>query len=320
MEECTDDIIASIASLRNHTDIIDKRTIQQTYKAIGNETKSSVFFPDDNAAILLGDDTAAIRQKDGSYLLLAAEGIVSHFLKSDPWFAGYSAVMVNISDICAMGGLPVAVTNTLYSFEAKDNEAIWEGMLAASKAYGVPIVGGHSCYHSAINALSVSILGKATHNILSSFDAQPNDALLLAIDLNGSYYKEFPFWNASTTNSSEKLQKMAQLPYEIANKKWSKVAKDISMGGIIGTLLMLLNTSKVGAEINIESITKPEGTTWEKWLSSFPSYGFLLSCPPEHIKNIQTLFTDNGINCDHIGSINKQPDLFINYKEHQLKF
>jgi AIR synthase-related protein len=313
-------IVASIESLRNHVDIIDKRTIEQTYNNIGNATKSSVFFPDDAATILLGDDAAAIRQKDGSHLLLAAEGIVSHFLKSDPWFAGYSAVMVNISDICAMGGLPIAVTDTIYSFEAKENEAIWDGMLAASQAYGVPIVGGHTCYHSDINALSVSILGKATNNILSSFDAQPNDALLLAMDLNGSYYREYPFWNASTTNSSQNLQKLAKLPYEIANNKWSTVAKDISMGGIIGTLLMLLNSSNVGAEINLESITKPEDITWKKWLSSFPSYGFLFSCPTEHIKNIQSLFTQNGINCDHIGTINKQPDLFITYKEHQIKF
>ncbi|MBF2709687.1 sll0787 family AIR synthase-like protein [Flavobacterium soyangense] len=320
MTVAINDIVASIESLRNHVDIIDKRTIEQTYKNIGNATKSSVYFPDDAATILLGDDAAAIPQKDGSHLLLAAEGIVSHFLKSDPWFAGYSAVMVNISDICAMGGLPIAVTDTIYSFKAEDNEAIWDGMIAASQAYGVPIVGGHSCYHSAINALSVSILGKATSNILTSFDAQPGDAILLAIDLNGNYYKEYPFWNASTTNSSQNLQKLAQLPYKIANNKWSKVAKDVSMGGIIGTLLMLLNTSKVGAEINIEAITKPESTTWKKWLSSFPSYGYLFSCPTKNIQNIKSLFAENGINCDHIGSISKQPDLFLNYKEHKLKF
>lgn len=51
----------------------------------------------------VGDDCAAIADGDG-YLLLAAEGLLPQFLASDPWFAGWSAVMVNVSDIYAMGG------------------------------------------------------------------------------------------------------------------------------------------------------------------------------------------------------------------------
>lgn len=313
-------IVASIENLRNHPDILDKKTIAKTYQHIGNEVKSSVYFPNENSQILLGDDTAAIPQSDGSHLLLAAEGIVSHFLNKDPWFAGYSAVMVNISDICAMGGLPIAITDTLYAENEKDSSLIWEGMVAASQAYGVPIVGGHTCYHSNNKALSVSILGKATNKILSSFDAKPDDALLLAMDLNGAYYKEYPFWNASTTTAADVLQKRVQLPYQIANNKWSSSAKDVSMGGIVGTILMLLNTSNVGAEIDLESIKKPDEVIWDKWLSSFPSYGFLLSCSNENIENIQTLFLENGINCDPIGRITSKKELIINYKEHKIKF
>jgi len=93
----------SIEILRNNPDIIDKQKIARTYEHLNKSVKSSVYYPKDNADILLGDDTAAIPQNDGSHLLFAAEGIVTHFLNKDPWFAGYSAVMVNISDICAMG-------------------------------------------------------------------------------------------------------------------------------------------------------------------------------------------------------------------------
>ena len=53
----------------------------------------------------LGDDCAAIRDGDG-WLLLAAEGMLPSFVADDPWFAGYSAVMVNLSDVSAMGGRP----------------------------------------------------------------------------------------------------------------------------------------------------------------------------------------------------------------------
>ena len=314
------DFEKSIEILRTNPDIIDKQVISRTYEHLNEAVKSSVYFPNENADILLGDDTAAIPQKDGSHLLFAAEGIVTHFLSKDPWFSGYSAVMVNISDICAMGGLPIAVTDTLFSKDKKDGAEIWDGMLAASKAYGVPIVGGHTCYNSE-KALSVSILGKATENILSSFTAKPGEALLLALDQNGSYYKEYAFWNASTTSSAEQLQKRIQLPNVIANKKLSKTAKDVSMGGIVGTICMLLNTSNVGAEIYLENITKPEEVSWEKWLSSFPSYGYLLTCDSDNIKAIQSIFNEEGINCDHIGNITSdEKDLWIHAKTKKIKF
>lgn len=312
--------ILSIEKLRNHPDIQDKRAIAQTYEDLGNLVSSSVYFPEEKASVLLGDDTAVIPQKDGSHLLFAAEGIVPYFLNKDPWFAGYSAVMVNVSDICAMGGLPVAVTDTLFAKDAKDGAQVWQGMLAASKAYGVPIVGGHTCYHIAEKALSVSVLGKATQNILSSFNASPGEAILLAINQNGAYYKEYAFWNASTTTSAEKLQEQTKLPYTIANNKWSSTAKDISMGGIIGTLCMLLNTSKVGAKIKLQNINKPTKVAWEKWLSSFPSYGYVLTCSIKNIANIQSIFMDNGINCDHIGYITSNKDLIIEHENEIIKF
>ena len=223
-------ILESIAQLKNHPSVVDKITIGQTYQHLGNSVKGSVYFENETANIKLGDDTAAIVQADGSHLLLASEGIIEEFLNNDPWFAGYSAVMVNISDICAMGGLPIAVTDTLYAKNQENTEEIWEGMLAASKNYGVPIVGGHTCYQSENKALSVSILGKATQHILTSFDALPEEELLLAIDQSGAYYKDYPFWNASTTTASKILQKRVTLPYELANQQLSSTAKDISMG------------------------------------------------------------------------------------------
>ena len=313
-------ILENIAQLRNHPVVMDKMDIAQTYQHLGNSVKNSVYFKNDTADIKLGDDTAAILQADGSHLLLASEGIIEDFLINDPWFAGYSAVMVNISDICAMGGLPIAVTDTLYAKDQENSEEIWEGMLAASTNYGVPIVGGHTCYHSENKALSVSILGKATQHILTSFDAVPGEELLLAIDQSGAYYKDYPFWNASTTTASRILQKRVTLPYEIANQQLSSTAKDISMGGIIGTIYMLMNTSNIGIEINLEAITKPAAIPWNKWLVSFPSYGYLFTCKAENTKEIQSIFFDNGIQCDHIGHIQAGKELTINYQRNKLKF
>lgn len=320
MKQEEQEVLSAIESLRYHKDIVDKKTIQKTYKTIGSRVEQSVFFKHSNAKILLGDDTAAIPQKDGSHLLFAAEGIVSSFLEKDPWFAGYSAVMVNVSDICAMGGLPIAITDILHVKDEEDSRKIWEGMVAASNAYGVPIVGGHTCYRVENKSLSVSILGQATTHLLTSFGAAPDDEILLAIDHNGTYFKEYPFWNASTHSTSELLQKNIRLLHKIANNKWSNTAKDVSMGGILGTLLMLLNTSEVGAEITLEQIVKPKEVLWEKWLASFPSYGYLLTCKKEYSNSIKTLFAENDITCNVIGTIKENKELTINYKQHKIKF
>jgi selenophosphate synthetase-related protein len=66
-----------------------------------------------------------------------------------PWFAGYCGVMVNVSDIYAMGGRPLAVVDALWSAGAETARPLLEGLAEASRRYGVPIVGGHSNHKSA---------------------------------------------------------------------------------------------------------------------------------------------------------------------------
>lgn len=252
--------------------------------------------------IKVGDDCAAIPDGNGAYLLFAAEGIITPFLEDAPWFAGYSAVMVNISDVCSMGGLPLAVTDVVWLKDEADGKDIWAGMLAASEAYGVPIVGGHTCYRSEKRHLAVSVIGKA-RKLLTSYDAEVGDELLMAVDLNGAYFREYPFWDASTGANPAHLRRIMRIPYEIAEAGLSGVAKDISMGGVIGTLAMLLHSSGKGACVRLENIPRPIGMLWEKWLISFPSFGYLFTARPEKAMKIKELFANAGIACESIGAV-----------------
>ncbi len=296
----------------------DKIRIYETHEALGENvllenpmTQSLDFIP-------VGDDCAAIPDGNNGYLLFAAEGIISDFIENDPWFAGYCAVMVNISDICAMGGLPIALTDTLWVKSKEASEEIWAGMKAACDQYGVPIVGGHTCYRSKNSCLSVSITGKAGENLLTSYHAKPSDSLLMVVDLNGAYYKEYPFFDASTTSASKKVRKNMRLLYQMAERKLSKAAKDISMGGIIGTMAMFLRTSKLGATISVDRIPKPYGVTWEKWLVSFPSFGYLIAANPDDVAEIRTHFNQSDIECEEIGYFNEEKNLHLSFEEHQL--
>ncbi|HSI39879.1 MAG TPA: AIR synthase related protein, partial [Xanthobacteraceae bacterium] len=95
------------------------------------------------SAIPVGDDCAAIPDGDG-FLLLAIEGFMNEFVAGDPWFAGWCGVMVNISDIAAMGGRPIAVVDAVWA-DGEDKAApVLEGLRAASERFGVPLVGGHT--------------------------------------------------------------------------------------------------------------------------------------------------------------------------------
>jgi hypothetical protein len=125
------------------------------------------------AAVPIGDDCAAIPDGDG-YLLFAIEGFVEDFVSASPWFAGYCGVMVNVSDIYAMGGRPLAVVDALWSRGPEPGAQILEGLKAAARRYRVPVVGGHSNYRADGAQLAVAILGRATR-LLSSFAARPGD-------------------------------------------------------------------------------------------------------------------------------------------------
>jgi uncharacterized protein len=261
------------------------------------------------AEILLGDDCAAIPDGDG-YLLLAAEGMMPDFVLTDPWFAGWSAVMVNVSDIYAMGGRPIAVVDTLWSNNPEISQQLLAGMNAAAQAYRVPIVGGHTNSRSEYHALSVAILGRA-RQLISSFNAQPGDRLLMAIDLRGKLHPNYPFWNAATATDPTRLRADLELLPKLAETGLCTAGKDISMGGVIGTTLMLLETSNCGAVIDLDAIARPSVVPFDRWLVSFPSYGFLLSVRPDRISTVQQLFRDRQITCTDIGAVTANSQLIL---------
>ncbi|GBO55652.1 selenophosphate synthetase-related protein MJ0640 [Pseudanabaena sp. lw0831] len=288
------------AKLRQSMGILHKQDIQITARGLGEQW---------NEAILLGDDCAAIPDRDG-YLLLAAEGMLPQLIETDPWFAGWCAVMVNVSDIYSMGGEPIAVVDTLWSQSTDSISELLAGMKAAAIAYQVPIVGGHTNCRSPYNALSVAILGRA-QKLLTSFNAQPDDVLLAAIDMRGQFHPDYPFWNAATKADPQQLRKNLSILPCLAKSELCDTAKDISMGGIIGTLLMLTETSNCGAILELDQIPCPENVPFERWLISFPSYGFLLSVRPENVEAVQFLFHAQDLVCAVVGEIQANTEVIL---------
>lgn len=305
----------NLRSLADHLhqslSLLQKQDIQTAAQALGGAEWAG-------ANVLLGDDCAAIPDGE-AYLLFAAEGMLPQLVQTDPWFAGWCAVMVNISDIAAMGGRPIAVVDALWSQSVAATSSIWDGMKAAAQAYGVPIVGGHTNCHSPYNALAVAILGRATR-LITSFNAQPGDRLLVAIDLRGKRHPHYPFWNAATTADPVQLRtNLALLPH-LAETGLCDAGKDISAGGIVGTLLMLLETSGCGAVLDLASISCPDGLTLAEWLISFPSFGFLLSVRPENVAAVQACFQQQDLVCEVVGEVQATQQLVLRSPQESIVF
>jgi AIR synthase-related protein len=302
------------AALRASRGFQHKRDISEVLSAL---TRWAPATNDQTSApISIGDDCAAIPDHDG-YLLFAIEGFVEDFVKHMPWFAGYCGVMVNVSDIYAMGGRPLAIVDALWSHGMDPASQMLDGMAAAAQRYAVPIVGGHSNNRADRGQLAVAILGRA-RRLLSSFAAQPGDQLIMAVDLRGDYEDPYPYWNASSTAPAERLRSDLELLPQFAESGLCDAAKDISMAGAIGTLLMMLECSRVGATIAVGAIPRPEGADADqallRWLTAFPSYGFVLAVRPANVAAVTAAFRHRDLAVAVIGEVSPAPQVIIEHR------
>lgn len=253
-------------------------------------------------AVPVGDDCAAIPDGDG-HLLLAIEGFLDTFVAADPYFAGYCGIMVNLSDIAAMGGRPLAVVDALWSRDAEGAAPILDGLRDAAALYGVPVVGGHTNTRASAGNLAVAILGRAGPSLMTSFDAKPGDDVVAVIDLRGRFRDPYPYWDASTGAPAERLRGDLALLPGLAEDGLCAAAKDISMAGVVGTALMLLECSNVGGVIDLAAIPRPADISLERWLTAFPSFGYLLSLRPDRTSAVLARFAERGIAGAAIGRL-----------------
>jgi len=287
--------------LRTLSGLEAKRDIQAAAAAFAHQP-----FPELGVAALLGDDAALLPAQRGR-LLLACEGMHPDLVDEDPWFAGWSAVLVNLSDIAAMGGRPLALVNSIWSVGEPAATPLLEGMRFACDKFSIPMVGGHTNSHSPYTALSVAVLGVTEGPVLSARSAQAGDALVLLIDGNGSFYRHYPFWDAATSADPKHLQSQLSLLPQVSKAGIARAAKDISMGGLVGTAAMFCEASGLGIKIDRDAVERPTGVDELAWLSCFPSFGFLLAVPPDRLLDLRRMMQpySNLINCQ-IGEFSQE--------------
>lgn len=268
-----------------------------------------------------GDDAAVLRKRGaGGYLLLAADSVLPSLVERHPREAGRAAVLVNVNDIYAMGGRPVAMVNVLAGLREEQQEEVCAGMRLECLRLGVPMVGGHVSPEGKEPFVAVSVLGEAG-SLLEDRLAGPGEKILLAVDLRGKRWGEGILnWDSHEGKDSGTVQADLGLLCSLAEEGLCTAARDVSNAGIIGTLALLLERAGLGAEVILDRIAVPEGLDLFEWLQTYPSYGFLLLCRHGLEAAVISRFEKRGIWAGEIGFTDSSRVLRLRLAEEEALF
>jgi putative methanogenesis marker protein 2 len=302
---------ALVKDLRSYPGITRKRTISEVLS----------FFPKTSEGKVLaayGEDAAVI-EHGGSVLLLAADGIMESLMRSNPWFAGYYAILVNINDISAMGGVPLALVDVISMKDEKVCAQVMKGMENASRKFGVPVVGGHTHPDCHYNAVDVAILGTAEKDaVIYSHTAQAGDDILFVMDLDGFYPEKLHFaWDTTSRKEAEQVRRQMLLMNTLGRRHLVRAGKDMSNPGSIGTLGMLLETSGKGGDVDLDKVPRPKGVDFAQWLKSYQGCGFVLTAAAKNSAKVLQAFAEEGVDGAVVGKVDSSPLLRLRTEDEE---
>ena len=161
--------------------------IEHLTKDIPVVNKSTVKGIGDDAAVIKpGSDTEVLVSKD-----LLIEGVHFDLTYMPLMHLGYKAVVVNISDIVAMNGIPKQIVvgigvSSKFSVEAL--EEIYSGIKKACEIYKVDFVGGDTTSSVSGLFISVTVIGEVKKDrITYRSGANVHDLLCVSGDLGAAY-------------------------------------------------------------------------------------------------------------------------------------
>ena len=274
-----------------------------------------------DVVIDIGDDASAIDIGNNQVVLIAADGIWGQIMNINPYWAGYCSVLVNVNDIAAMGGKPLAMVNIM----SIKNDEIYGELLRGIKdgclKFGVPMVGGHLHPDGDCDSLGVAIVGIAQKDkLITSFNAEVGDKVIVAIDLDGKPHEMFPLnWDTTSDKNPQLVRDQITAVQYLAEHDYIKSGKDISNPGILGTLEMLLETSGKGAIVNLSDIPRNKNVSWENWLKSYPGSGFVFTASQENCDFIIEYLDKYSIKANIVGEVNDSKSLCLHYEDDEIE-
>jgi putative methanogenesis marker protein 2 len=297
-----------VSEIRSYPGVTRKKVISDVVKflPISKDSKVIASFGEDCAVLEHGNEA----------LLLAADGIMEDLMIKNAFWAGYCSVLVNVNDIAAMGGIPLAMVSVVSMRKGEVLNEVFKGIREGIDKFGVPMVGGHTHPDCNYNALDVAILGAVKkEDVILSSTAEIGDDIIFSMDINGKFTPGISYsWDSTSGKEPALVQKQIAVMNELAAKKMLTSAKDISNPGSLGTLGMLLETSKKGGEVNLDLIPKPTGVDFVQWLKAYQGCGFVVTYKPENSKQVVTLFENVKLRAEVVGKITEDRKLKVAFK------
>jgi len=261
---------------------------------------SWVHGPGDDGAVVSAATGLPSASGDAGQVIACGEALLPAFVASDPYGAGIAAVLTNVNDLAAMGAVPLAIVDTIVGSADLAREAL-RGMKQACAWYDVALAGGHLTLHDGPPALSAFGVGRA-EAVLSTTHVAGGQSLIVAACTTGEMRTDFPFFRSFEERAADLAGDVRALA-TVASSGDCVAAKDVSMAGLVGSLAMLLEWSGLGVTVDLETLPRPEGVSWPKWLTCFPAYAFLLCSPPGHEEACISAFRDRGLEAASVGRI-----------------
>lgn len=208
---------------------------------------------DERLTVPIGDDTACWDFPEPARCLITTDMLLegTHFTipPATPCLVGRKALAVNLSDVAAMAGRPLAAFISIAFPRHGDGlgEELYAGLQELAGEFGVVIAGGDTNAWDGPLAISLTLLGEATsRGPVTRGGAQPGDAILVTGELGGSLsgrHLEF----APRVREALRLHEAAPLHAMI----------DLS-DGLASDLPHILDESRVGAELDADAIPVSE--------------------------------------------------------------
>lgn len=206
--------------------------------------------PTDRVLLGPGDDTAVLDWPCGPACLVTTDMLLDGscfcLAEAGPRSVGRKAMAVNLSDIAAMAGVPVAAVVSVGLPRTGGRalaEELYQGLREVADRFQTAIVGGDTNSWDGPLVISVTILGEATpHGVVRRSGAKPGDWLMATGPFGGSILdKHLDF--TPRVNEALELHALAPLHAMI----------DVS-DGLAGDLEKLCAESGCGALLRADAI------------------------------------------------------------------
>jgi len=297
-------------SIKNNPNISEKKEINPIVQYIDNNSfKSPKIFTD------IGEDSASIEDNE-RLILVTTDRIKTSFIEKFPFGAGFSSILVSVDDIYACGGTPLAASIIISVKHPKACNEILRGICEGSNKFQIPIIRGHTNVRSECFELSSTMIGEINKDdYISAGGAQVNDDVILVVDFDGKIGKASKlYYDTTTFKSSNEVLNNRKAMNEVAKRHIINASKDISNGGIFGTLLQMIKYSEVGADINIKTIKIPPILTQneydlEIYIKMYLTTSYLVTATENNSNKAIELFKEYKLYANVIGKIIDQKNL-----------